>query len=148
MRILLRQPETGLFLQPTGEWTANRETAREFGGAVNAYLWASERGLFGTEVWLALIDPLKDFVCIRVQGGKHRPVINCQHPQWNHALHSYLFDGVEVDLHDFDFGLHGEYCKTLSQSFMMDFTIDLNRDSSVAHFRKQPVLHSPMKPPG
>ena len=142
MRILLRQPETGLFLQPTGEWSHDRETARQFAGAVNAYFWALERGLTGTEVWLALVDPLKDFVCIRVQGGKHRPVINCQHPEWGHALHSYLFDGVEVDLRDFDFSLHGEFCKELSESFMMEFTVDLNRDTSVAHFRKQPALHS------
>ena len=142
MHILLRQPGTGRFLQPTGEWTRNKKTARQFGSAVNAYLWASERGLIGTEVWLALLDPLKDFVCIRVQAGEHRPVINCQHTEWSHALYSYLFDGVEVDLQDFDYSLHGERCKELSESFMMEFTIDLNRDTSVAHFRKQPALHS------
>ena len=137
MRVLLRQPETGLFLQPTGEWNHNRETARAFASAVTAYFWALERDLLGTEVWLALVDPRRDFVCITVLGGTHRPVINCQHSEWSHALHAYLFDGVEVDLRDFDFSLHGECCKRLSESFLMDFSVDSKGDSSIAHFRKQ-----------
>ncbi len=65
MRVLLRQQETGFYLQPSGEWSKSRETAREFANSVVAFWWAKEQQLLGTEVLLAFANPQNDFVSMR-----------------------------------------------------------------------------------
>ncbi len=65
MRILLRRQHSGLYLQPSGEWKASRETAREFEDGVSAYNWAKEGQLSAWEVLLAFADSRDDFVSMR-----------------------------------------------------------------------------------
>ncbi len=67
MRILLRQAETGLYLQPSGEWTSNRETARTFATSVLAYYWAKEQHLIKACVLLAFNNPAFDIECMCVR---------------------------------------------------------------------------------
>ncbi len=62
MRILLRQQKSEKYLQPTGEWSEERETAREFLSSVLAFLWARERKFRGVEVLMAFENPRWDFV--------------------------------------------------------------------------------------
>ena len=133
MRVVLRQAVTGHYLQPSGEWTPARESARCFISAVAAYFWAIEEKLLGTEVWLALTDPHKDFACMRVSG--RCPIIDCNHPDWNSSLHSLLFNGVEVDLVNFDFAEHGNSCELLAQASAMEFALDRDPAKKAARFR-------------
>jgi hypothetical protein len=65
LRILLRQAGTELYLQPSGEWTCDREAAQEFDNSVLAYFWAKEQKQLGTEVLLAYANPADDFVAMR-----------------------------------------------------------------------------------
>ncbi len=65
MRILLRQQVGQLYLQPNGDWTTERETAREFTSSAVAYYWALEKRLLGIEVLLAFNNPEYDFVTMR-----------------------------------------------------------------------------------
>ncbi len=69
LRVLLRQERTGLYLQPSGDWSPRRDTARTFKGSLKAYLWAKDRQFLGTEVLLASANPRNDFVAMRVHGG-------------------------------------------------------------------------------
>ena len=62
MRIVLRQARTGLYLQPSGEWTTSRETARPFENGSAAYSWAREQRLIGLDIVLTFPDPQYDFV--------------------------------------------------------------------------------------
>jgi hypothetical protein len=137
MRVVLKAGETGLYLQPNGAWSQNRESAREFVSSVEAYWWAIERGLQGTEVWLAVTDPKKDFPCITIQSDSNRPAINCNYSDWREALHSHLFNGIEVDLLDFDYARHGESCELLAQAFVLDFSLGRDPKGGTAHFRKK-----------
>ncbi len=59
LRVLLRN-ESGLYLQPSGEWTDNRETARTFRDSRVAYFWGLEQKLLHTFVVLAFADPAED----------------------------------------------------------------------------------------
>src|SRR5215467_1788541 len=101
MRVVLRQSDSGLYLQPSGEWSPDRETAREFLSAVVAYWWSVEQDLMA-DVWMVLKDPTDDFACMRAQSGRTRPLINCRHEDWSHSLHSFLYNSIEVDLMNFD----------------------------------------------
>jgi hypothetical protein len=56
-RILLRQPLGPQYLQPDGDWSGNRETARSFVASIVAYWWAVEQRLLKAEVVLAFKDP-------------------------------------------------------------------------------------------
>lgn len=62
MRIVLRQPQTGFYLQHSGEWTNNRETARNFESARAALFWAKSHNLNGGEVLFAFSESKYDFV--------------------------------------------------------------------------------------
>ena len=66
MRILLRQQVSGLYLQVSGDWTANREGARSFSNSVEAYWWALEQALLNTDVLLAFNDENYDIVSMSV----------------------------------------------------------------------------------
>jgi len=55
MRVLL-QNEAGLYLQPSGRWGNNRQTAREFETFSLAYLWAKEHQLVELFVIMAFPD--------------------------------------------------------------------------------------------
>src|SRR5689334_12901907 len=124
MRVVLRQEETGLFLQPDGTWGRCRERAREFLSASVAYWWAMEQQLLRAEVWLAHANPNDDIACMRIKPGAKRPVIDCAHPDWKEALHSHLYHGLEADLINFEYTLHGQSCELLSQAFTMEFHLD------------------------
>ncbi len=63
-RILLRQGQG--YLQPSGEWSEARTTAREFASSLLAYWWAKEQQLLGVEVVMAYADGQPDFVSMRV----------------------------------------------------------------------------------
>ena len=66
LRILLRQQKTGFYLQPSGQWSNERESARGFDDAVVAYFWAKEQGLLGTNVLMAVSQEQDDTVLARV----------------------------------------------------------------------------------
>ncbi len=66
MRILLRQNATGLYLQPSGQWTENRETARDFQSAVGACYWALAQRLEGIHVLYAFANPALDVAAMAV----------------------------------------------------------------------------------
>ena len=66
MRVLLRRRK-GQYLQPSGEWSVARETAREFPGSAFAYYWALEQNLLGCEVLLAFEDVQYDVVTLRLR---------------------------------------------------------------------------------
>ena len=66
MRILLRQQRSGLYLQASGAWGRERETARSFASSIEAYSWAIEQSLLNTEVLLAFSDEHYDMVSMRV----------------------------------------------------------------------------------
>src|SRR5262249_16346186 len=136
---------TGLYLQPAGDWTANRETAKEFLTAAIAYWWAIEQKLLGTEVLLTLANPQKDFVAMKVRKGADlRTVIDCQEKVWRHLVHANLFEGFEVDLINFDYELCGEYCESMAQEFRMWFRIDPDPGLKSARFRRK---HGSWSPP-
>ena len=141
MRVVLRQQETGHYLQPSGEWNRNRESARQFLSAVDAYRWAIEQEMVGTEVWLALSDARKDFPCMKVQGRLNRPVINCRHLSWEDELQTLLFSGIAVDLVNFNYDLHGESCELLAQGFSMEFNLSRDPTCKTAYFRKKTERH-------
>ena len=65
LRVVLRQAGTGLYLQSSGQWSSDREAARELDNSVLAYFWAKEQKLPGTEVLLAYANPADDFVAMR-----------------------------------------------------------------------------------
>lgn len=66
MRILIRKQDDKLYLQPSGEWSEARETAREFDCSLFAYWWAREQELPGIEILLAFDDASYDFVPLKI----------------------------------------------------------------------------------
>jgi hypothetical protein len=136
MRVVLRQQDTGLYLQPSDAWDSNRDTAREFASAAVAYSWALESRLKHSEVVLAFAEPPSDFVCIRVDAVANRPKINCQDAEWSFVLYSTLQNGIEVDLINFDNALHGDSCKSLARAFDLSFSMNGDSQAKIAHFRK------------
>lgn len=62
MRILIRRQKGHQYLQPSGEWSENRETARDFYNSTVAYWCAKAQHLRGVEVLMAFEDPQWDFV--------------------------------------------------------------------------------------
>ncbi len=71
-RILLRKrcdprqgSQAGLYLQPGGHWSENRETARLFTHTVDAHWWAKEQQYLNAEVVLAYPDPGRDYSCMQ-----------------------------------------------------------------------------------
>ena len=143
MRVVLRQPKTGMYLQNSGEWVPERASARVFESAVVAYWWAAERSL-AAEVWLSLNDPSKDFACMHLQPRLRHPVIDCQHDDWNMALRSFLHNEIEVDLIHFDYRKHRESCELIVQSFAMELMLDPDPQSKAAHCRRAIRLGQPM----
>ena len=144
MRVVLRQPETGLYLQPSGDWAPERETAREFLSAVVAYWWAVEQKL-AAEVWFALRDSSKDFACAKVLPRERRPTVNGDHEDWSAILHSFLYNGIEVDLINFDFDKHAQPCALIAEAFAIEFRLDRDLQSRVAHFRRKPPALPPWR---
>jgi hypothetical protein len=57
MRIVLREIQSGLYLQRPGEWTRNLQEARTFKHSAEAMDMARAQGLDGLEVLLAFDDP-------------------------------------------------------------------------------------------
>ncbi len=66
MRVLLRKQQDHQYMQPSGEWSDDRETARTFPTSVFAYLWAQEKKLLGIDVLLAFDDAKWDLVTMRL----------------------------------------------------------------------------------
>jgi hypothetical protein len=64
MKVLILKGE--LYLQPTGEWSANRETAREFESSSAAYQWAREQLIADYQVVLESDGPAYDFVPLKL----------------------------------------------------------------------------------
>ncbi len=64
-RVLIRRRREQDYLQPSGDWSADRNTARHFVSSVAAYWWAHEQKLLGIEVLLAFDDSAYDLVIIR-----------------------------------------------------------------------------------
>jgi hypothetical protein len=62
MQVLLRKKTAPLYLQPSGEWTDCRATARVFGTTLLAYCWAKEEQLLDAVILLAFAYPQKDIV--------------------------------------------------------------------------------------
>jgi hypothetical protein len=69
MRILLRKHGKELYLQPSGDFTQDREAARTFESGLVAYAWALEQKLLGVEVLLAFPDQSDDIVTLKVAGS-------------------------------------------------------------------------------
>jgi hypothetical protein len=62
MRALIRDVKTGMFYGSDGQWTNDREDARDFGGTYQAMHLAGEKGLHGVQVVLAFESPEYDLV--------------------------------------------------------------------------------------
>ena len=137
MRVVLKYSETGRFFQPNGTWTADRETAKDFASVVVAYWSALGRGLQGADVWLAFDDPKDDFACMKVQPGLNRPIINCEQSSWEQALNWHLYNGLEVDLLNFDQILHGRPCDLIAEAFDVGFGMVRDTVGRTVHFRKK-----------
>src|SRR5262249_24450830 len=65
MRIVLRKQAEALYLQPSGEFNGDRESAWDFETSSVAWSWAKERKLPGLEVVLAFEDAQYDVVSMR-----------------------------------------------------------------------------------
>ncbi len=65
VRVLVRQQQTGLYLQESGEWSDGRETAWEFGNPALAQRWVKQQKRLRLEVVLAFFDPRYDYVAMR-----------------------------------------------------------------------------------
>ncbi len=65
MRVLIRRRRQQDYLQPSGEWGADRSTARNFISSVEACSWAHEENLAEVEVLLAFDDKSYDLVVFR-----------------------------------------------------------------------------------
>ena len=66
LRILLRQQRTGLYLQASGEWGGNRDSAKGFEDSIMACAWAKEQNVIGANVLMALGEEQYDLVLARV----------------------------------------------------------------------------------
>jgi hypothetical protein len=66
-RILIRRGKDGAYLQPDGQWTQARDTARAFENCNQAFFHASANELAGIEILFAF-DPEQcyDFVALRI----------------------------------------------------------------------------------
>ncbi len=62
-RIVLRRGQ-GLYLQPSGRWTNNRETAQEFETSFQALSLAQGEKWLHSEVVLTFGDPLYDLISV------------------------------------------------------------------------------------
>ena len=147
MRTLLRQRESGCYLQPAGQWDGSRETALDFINAVMAYRWISEHQLDKIDVVLALSDPQREMVLIDTKAAGNHAVVNCQDSDWSQLLHSQLYSGHGVDLINFDYDLHGESCELIAQAFLMEFTLDRDPQEKTAHFLRKPDPNLPARVP-
>ncbi len=56
MRVLLLNTKTGLYYQSQDSWTGDSETAKDFGGSINAAVFAQEHSLDNTEIYLDFGD--------------------------------------------------------------------------------------------
>ncbi len=65
MRVVLRDPNTGLFFRNTDDWTEHPETARDFFHSATAIFYANEQKLLKMEIMLTFGDPSEDFVIAR-----------------------------------------------------------------------------------
>jgi hypothetical protein len=72
MRTLIRDLKTGMFYGSDGQWTAEREDARDFGGTFYAMSFAGENRLREVEVVLAFEMPDYD-IRIGLNRGQHSP---------------------------------------------------------------------------
>ena len=73
MCTLIRDLKTGMFYgSADGQWTAEREDARDFGGTFYAMSFAEENHLHGVEVVLAFERPEYD-IRIGLNRGQHSP---------------------------------------------------------------------------
>jgi len=66
LRILLRQQRTGLYLQASGGWGGDRDSARGFEDSIMACAWAKEQKVIGANVLMALAEEQYDVVLARV----------------------------------------------------------------------------------
>ena len=71
-RILLRKSlscrhgaQAGFYLQPGGDWSGNRESARQFAHTIDAHWWAQEQAYLDAEIIVARPDPSGDYCCMR-----------------------------------------------------------------------------------
>lgn len=64
MRILLRQPDAGLYLQSSGDWSCSRKMARSFNSVNSAFFWVSEKQIHGVEILMAFQDCKYDVVAM------------------------------------------------------------------------------------
>ena len=62
MRALIRDAKTGMFYGSDGQWTAEREDARDFGGTFQAIFFSEQNRLRGVHVVLAFDTPEHDTV--------------------------------------------------------------------------------------
>jgi len=66
-----------------------------------------------------------------------RPIVNCADEEWTKAVHSHLYQGLEVDLINFDFELHGQSCELMAEAFAFEFFLGRIPQERAAHFRKK-----------
>lgn len=66
MKVLIRKRDREIYLQPSGEWSPSRETAKQFENSSFALWWAREQQLLGIDILLAFEDPRWDFVPLRL----------------------------------------------------------------------------------
>lgn len=62
MRVVMRNPRTGLYFRNTHEWVDKPDTARDFFRTATAIFFAYEQSLLGMEVVLTFQDTSKNFV--------------------------------------------------------------------------------------
>ena len=72
MRTLIRDEKTRMFYGADGQWSEEREDARDFGGTFQAMSFAGEKQLRGIEVVLAFDQPEYDVV-IHLERGQPPP---------------------------------------------------------------------------
>ncbi len=61
--------------------------------------------------------------------------LDCANQNWKRILERFLQDGVEVDLHDFDYTTDGQACERLAVVYSM--TMQLDARNRVATFKKK-----------
>jgi hypothetical protein len=66
--------------------------------------------------------------------GRGQVRLECTNPNWKKILERFLQDGVEVDLHDFDYTTDGQACERLAVACSM--TLQLDARNRVATFKK------------
>ena len=96
-----------------------------------------EQEVNSTKVLSPLADPQRDSAGTLL----NYPVINCWRLDWRKELQALLFNGIAVDLVNFDYELHAKSCELLALASRIEFSLSRDPESRTAHFRKRTKRH-------